>query len=145
MRLVLRGSCAHASRLGSWDGEIRLWKLDDKLKSFALVGTIPALGVVNSLQFVLCPREADASIEWAHTPTEDGPSENNEVPVANTNTKPTKTKGGKEAQTALLVAGVGQEPRFGRWVLKKGEGYVNGALVVALRPRAKTTGTAAAA
>ncbi|KAJ3553724.1 hypothetical protein NM688_g3459 [Phlebia brevispora] len=37
---------------GSWDGEIHLWKLDASLKSFSLLNTISALGIVNPLQFV---------------------------------------------------------------------------------------------
>ncbi|KAF7315331.1 WD-REPEATS-REGION domain-containing protein [Mycena indigotica] len=48
---------------GSWDGDIRIWKLDAKLKSFELVGTVPAPGVVNSLQFLTPTKDLEA--EWA--------------------------------------------------------------------------------
>lgn len=37
---------------GSWDGEIRVWALDAALQRFAPLFTIPAHGVVNSLQLV---------------------------------------------------------------------------------------------
>ncbi|KAL9709388.1 pre-rRNA processing protein [Leucoagaricus gongylophorus] len=40
---------------GSWDGQIRLWKLDSKLKSFSVLGNIPIPGVINSLQLVSPP------------------------------------------------------------------------------------------
>lgn len=123
--------------VGSWDGEIRLWKLDDKLKSFALVGTIPVLGVVNSIQFVTCPRGTSSALAWAHPPAkaDDGAGV---VNGANGVAKPKAQKGQTEAQTVLLVAGVGSETRLGRWVQRKGEGHLNGALVVALHPRTTT-------
>ncbi len=41
--------------------------------------------------------------------------------------------------SAIIVAGVGQEMRFGRWVSKKGEGVLNGALVVALHARTSSS------
>ena len=50
-----------------------------------------------------------------------------------------ETRGRSEIASAgdavLLVAGVGKEMRFGRWVQKKGEGIVNGAFAFLLRPR----------
>ncbi|KAJ7171653.1 WD40-repeat-containing domain protein [Mycena crocata] len=99
---------------GSWEGDIRIWKLDAKLKSFALVGTVPAPGVVNSLQFLAPPKEFFAEAEWARAPE---------------STAKRKVGGG-----ALLVAGLGQEHRLGRWLNLK-DGVVNGALVVAFSPR----------
>ncbi|KAH9927544.1 WD40 repeat-like protein [Amylocystis lapponica] len=113
---------------GSWDGEIRLWKLDANLRSFAIVGAIPALGVVNSLQFVPLPKDALAQAEWAsHTPTL-----SEESPVVGA--IPAKSKHLK-VDSVLMVAGIGQETRFGRWIEKKGEGVINGALVIVLHPR----------
>ncbi len=79
--------------IGSWDGEIRLWKLDPKLRSFSLMGTIPAMGIVNSLQFVSPPKEF---FQKAADPTKEG--------------------------RVLLVAGLGREHRLGRW-LNVGEGW----------------------
>ncbi|KAF9037379.1 WD40 repeat-like protein [Hymenopellis radicata] len=105
----LRYSDVFAS--GSWDGEIRLWKLDPKLKSFSLMGTIPASGVVNSLQFVSPPKEFFQKATWAQSESAD------------------QTKEGR----VLLAAGLGREHRLGRW-LNVGEGW-NRALVVALSPR----------
>jgi ribosomal RNA-processing protein 9 len=111
---------------GSWDGEIRIWKLDEKLKSFVLVGSIPALGVVNSLQFISCPRSTVSAFAWVKR----GDSE----PQTNGQDS-TPSRASASAKSVLLVAGIGQEMRLGRWVQKKGEGVVNGALVVALHTR----------
>ncbi|KAI0654177.1 WD40-repeat-containing domain protein [Cubamyces menziesii] len=112
---------------GSWDGEIRLWKVDQKLKSFSPIGTIPALGVVNSLQFLTPPKDFASAASWASRTSS---ADASEAPVQTT---------GKQAKAGsapvLLVAGVGQETRFGRWIQRKGEGHVNGALVFALHPR----------
>ncbi|CCM05380.1 uncharacterized protein FIBRA_07596 [Fibroporia radiculosa] len=102
---------------GSWDGEIRLWKLDSKLKSFSLAGSVSARGVINSLQFVTPSMEWFDTAEWAR------PSDR--VPG----------KQQSKALSVLMIAGIGQETRFGRWVQQKGEGVLNGALVVALHCR----------
>lgn len=106
---------------GSWDGEIRLWKLEANLKSFSLVGSIPALGVVNSLQILQCPRSTVSNFAWASQSSETA--------------RPSAPAASKGPLSALLVACVGQEMRLGRWIQKKGEGVLNGALVVALHPR----------
>ena len=106
--------------LGSWDGEIRLWKLDSKLKSFSLVRSLPALGVVNSLQFASPPKAFFASATWTFPDGE---------------TRPTEKHAKAGTSSVLLIAGIGQEMRSGRWIYKKGEGYVNGSLVFALHPR----------
>jgi len=37
---------------GSWDGNIRLWKITDNFKSFIPLTQITMIGFVNSLQFV---------------------------------------------------------------------------------------------
>ncbi|KAJ7653463.1 hypothetical protein B0H14DRAFT_2659483 [Mycena olivaceomarginata] len=47
-----------AETAGSWEGHIRIWKLDAKLNSFALIGTVPASGVINSLQLLSPPKES---------------------------------------------------------------------------------------
>ncbi|KAL1743643.1 WD40-repeat-containing domain protein [Schizophyllum fasciatum] len=96
---------------GSWDGTIRFWKLDPKLKSFSLVGTTLALGVVNSLKLYSAPRELLEASDWASTP------------AVKKSAPP----------SVLLVAGLGQEHRFGRWLQVK-DGAKNGALVVAFHP-----------
>jgi ribosomal RNA-processing protein 9 len=109
--------------LGSWEGDIRLWKLDSKLKSFSLVGIIPAPGFVNSLQLISAPAGAFTSASWAV-------SQGRESSAA----KETSSLASKSS-TVLLVAAMGQEHRFGRWMKLKGDGVVNGAMVVALHPR----------
>jgi len=110
-------------RVGSWDGHIRLWKVDPKIKSFSAMGSFPASGVINSLQLI-SPRKGsldEASWAWLHARAEAGR-------VASA---PSMRKSGP----ILLVAGVGQEPRLGRWVTVKGDGARNCALVMALHPR----------
>ncbi|KAI0705649.1 WD40 repeat-like protein [Earliella scabrosa] len=114
---------------GSWDGEIRLWKLDAKLKSFSLVGTLPALGVVNSLQFVSPPKDFFASAPWMSRVESEADAD--DPRPASSNGKQIKLA----APSVILVGGVGQELRMGRWISRKGDGYVNGAVVFALHPR----------
>ncbi|KAF8170167.1 WD40-repeat-containing domain protein [Mycena galopus ATCC 62051] len=100
---------------GSWEGHIRIWKLDAKLKSFTLVGTVPAPGVVNSLQLLSPPKEFLSDAQWICPPESTAKRKDNGV--------------------TLLVAGLGQEHRLGRWLSIK-DGATNGALVVALSARA---------
>jgi ribosomal RNA-processing protein 9 len=88
---------SHSSS-GSWDGQIKLWKLDQKLKSFSLVGCVNAPGVINSIQLLSAPKGITYS--W----------------------------GGMKKDSLLLVAGVGQETRMGRWIVIKGSGSFNGSL-----------------
>jgi ribosomal RNA-processing protein 9 len=90
---------------GSWDGQIKLWKLDQKLKSFSLVGCVNAPGVINSIQLLSVPKGVTYS--WGET-----------------------KKG-----SVLLVAGVGQETRMGRWIVIKGSGSFNGSLSFIFSPR----------
>ncbi|KAI0633990.1 WD40 repeat-like protein [Trametes polyzona] len=107
---------------GSWDGEVRLWKLDAKLKSFSPIGTISVRGVVNSLQFLTPPKDFARTAPWA-------------APASSSEEGPVRASGKPGGSPVLLVAGVGQETRFGRWIQQKGEGHVNGAVVFALHPR----------
>lgn len=113
-KLTLSAVIHHSHPAGSWEGQIRIWKLDAKLKSFALVGTVAAPGVVNSLQLLSPPKEFFSDAQWASPPE---------------STAKRKLGGG-----VLLVAGLGQEHRLGRWLNVK-DGVVNGALVVAFSPR----------
>ncbi|KAI0320397.1 WD40 repeat-like protein [Amylostereum chailletii] len=116
---TLRYSDLFAS--GSWEGSVRLWKLDAKLKSFALVGTVSIPGVVNSLQFVSPPKGWTEGVDWAQRKPPEG-------------TEP-GDKPAKKVSPVLLVAGLGQETRLGRWITIKGDGARNGAVAVALHPR----------
>ncbi|CAG8473665.1 8460_t:CDS:2 [Ambispora gerdemannii] len=79
---TLRYSDVFAS--GSWDGNIRLWKLTNNIHSFEPLTKIPIIGFVNSLQFTTVEQDS----------------------------KPNETT---RATTTLLIAGVGQEHKFGRW------------------------------
>lgn len=101
---------------GSWDGTIRMWKLAPTLKSFSLIGTIPAPGVVNSLQFV----SPQASFSWMPTPSSEDPESE----------RSRRTR--SQQSTVLLVAGLGQEHRLGRWLRVKDGGAQNEAVVFAL-------------
>ena len=98
-----------------------MWKLDSKLKSFSLVGKIAAPGVVNSLQLLAVPKTFVADATWASTASESEPQaqRRKELP----------------ASPFLLVAGLGQEHRLGRWLTVKEGGARNGAMVVAFSPR----------
>ncbi|KAF9463213.1 Rnu3ip2 protein [Collybia nuda] len=113
---------------GSWEGNIRLWKLDSKVKSFSLIGTIPVPGVINSLQLLSPPKEFSEKAAWMvpHALTD-------EKTKSALNTSSTKTPRAG-VLPILLVASIGQEHRLGRWLSIK-EGVVNGTIVVALIPR----------
>ncbi|KAJ7671117.1 hypothetical protein B0H14DRAFT_3538274 [Mycena olivaceomarginata] len=78
---------------GSWEGHIRIWKLDAKLKSFALIGTVPAPGVINSLQLLSPPKEFFLDAQWMSTPE--------------------STAKRKNSGTVLLVAGLGRSIGWG--------------------------------
>ena len=92
-------------KLGSWEGDIRIWKIDAKLNSFSLVGKIAAPGVVNSLQLLSMPKGFSKTITWGSS----------------------TSQAGKEV---VMVAGLGQEAKLGRWLTVKEGGAVNQALVV---------------
>ncbi|KAK2460744.1 hypothetical protein APHAL10511_007214 [Amanita phalloides] len=107
---------------GSWEGLIRLWKIEAKLKSFSLVGTIPAPGVINSLQLLTAPKDFASTVPWASVAME------NQVD----GTKRSENKGSVHT---LVVAGIGQEHRLGRWIkIGKEDKGLNGALVIILQP-----------
>ncbi|SCV71814.1 BQ2448_4508 [Microbotryum intermedium] len=85
---------------GSWDGLIRLWRIDEKMRSFEVIGEIPAVGYVNSLQIVL-PNLGQVDKEGDEKSTE---------------------------KSVMVVASTSKEPRLGRWNrLKEGR---EGAIVV---------------
>ncbi|KAL0065847.1 pre-rRNA processing protein [Marasmius tenuissimus] len=112
---------------GSWDNTIRLWKLDPKLKSFSLISTLPASGVINCLQFVTPPRDTLENMPWIATSsieTEDGGATKRPATVV----KP-----------VLLTAGIGQEHRLGRWISTKDTGGKNESVVFALFPKISRT------
>ena len=97
-----------------------MWKLDAKLKQFSLVGKVPAPGVVNSLQLLTAPKGFVEETTWAKN-------------------KLVRTDGGHaEAMGVgpiLVVAGIGQEPKLGRWMKVKDGGAKNCSLVFLFPPR----------
>ncbi|KAJ3555585.1 hypothetical protein NP233_g12172 [Leucocoprinus birnbaumii] len=146
---------------GSWEGQIRLWKVDSKLKSFSLLGNLPIPGIINSLQLVSPPKSFFTSLtSSSKTPnsasnpfnastdttaaaslhTTSTPSVPNSASLPNTSEStwlPRSLLSQPHTRTApviFLIAGTGQEHRFGRWLTVKEGGAVNGCYVVALLP-----------
>ncbi|CAE6441560.1 unnamed protein product [Rhizoctonia solani] len=117
--------CGDLFASGSWDGHIRLWKVDIKARSFSALATIPALGFVNSLQLVVPPRDTALTHTWGNAPAP--------IPTTNGDSEGApKFPPGRTRDEVLLVAAVAQEPRLGRWSRLHGNGEKNSALVVAL-------------
>ncbi|TDL20663.1 WD40 repeat-like protein [Rickenella mellea] len=114
---------------GSWEGDIRLWKLDAKLRTLALVGTLPAPGFVNSLQFVSPPKGALVDCAWSRQ----RPSNSDDEVDTENDVEKAREKAKKE-ECVLVVAGMGQEPRLGRWMRVAG-GAANGSRVFVLHTR----------
>lgn len=83
---------------GSWDGQVRIWKTAPDIRSFSLVAEIPALGYVNSLRLSLLPD-----------------SKGNTKISAKSQKKNKAETGRQPCKGVLLVAGLGQEHKFGRW------------------------------
>ena len=108
--------------VGSWEGDIRIWKLDSKLKNFSFIGAIPAPGVINSLQLISPPKEFFQSSRWIMT----------QRPSDNQGQAAQSRKG--SAPSVLLIAAVGKEHRLGRWLTVR-DGVANGTIVIALSPR----------
>lgn len=119
---VVSSSLTTSLRIGSWDGSIRLWKLDSSLRSFTPLRTLPAPGVVNSLQLLRTPPGTAGSFSWVAPNTTTSLNGNNTLEEGKASRK----------QDILLVVGMGTEPRLGRWMSIKEEGARNGALVFAL-------------
>ncbi|EIN14441.1 WD40 repeat-like protein [Punctularia strigosozonata HHB-11173 SS5] len=119
-RYITALACLRYSDLfasGSWEGSIRLWKLDrsSKFRSFSLVAQVPAPGFVNSIQLLSIPKGALDEASWTR--------------------KAELDKNEASTPVALLVAGMGQEPRLGRWMQLKGEGITNSTIVMVLHSR----------
>lgn len=136
---ALRYSNVFAS--GSWDGYVRLWKIEDKARSFTPLAKIEAAGFVNSLMMV-SPKEGwGGDVEWANErrkekakdDKDDGEDDEMEdeaddepgsppppSPAPAPAAPPTQYLGPQ--RHCLIVAGLGQEPRLGRWMRIAGEG-----------------------
>ncbi|BGP48556.1 pre-rRNA processing protein [Rhodotorula kratochvilovae] len=89
---------------GSWDGQIRLWRVDERMRGFNQIASIDAPGFVNSLQLT-AP---------ALRPTK-------ETHVAPVNVAAKGKKGDeaapqKKEKALIVVAATSKEPRLGRWM-----------------------------
>ena len=82
---------------GSWDNQIKFWRISEDIKSFSLIGSLPAMGYVNSLQLNIIPGGHGQSGKKGK--------------------KTTQALGGKS--NILLTAALGQEHKFGRWMKLK--------------------------
>ncbi|EJD02014.1 WD40 repeat-like protein [Fomitiporia mediterranea MF3/22] len=122
---------------GSWSGQVRLWKIavDSSNKSrplsLTLIGELPAPGFVNSVQVLLVPRTATDGWEWLAAKRDKAAgnsSQPNGDSVLATNERHAK-------ESLIVVAGLGREPRLGRWMTLKGDGASNGSRVFVLHQK----------
>ncbi|EAU84125.2 Rnu3ip2 protein [Coprinopsis cinerea okayama7 len=127
---------------GSWEGNLRIWKLDSKLKSFSLIGAIPAPGVVNSLQILQAPKTLSKTASWISSPqsqstSTSSPSKDKDDSTLQTKQDPklkTKPKPKDDEDSILVVVGLGQEHRLGRWLKVTENGAVNSTQVLLFSP-----------
>ncbi|KAG8985165.1 pre-rRNA processing protein, partial [Tulasnella sp. 427] len=113
---VLRYSNVFAS--GSWEGTIRLWKLDDKNRSFSPLSVIPAPGVINSLQMISPPTGALDAARWVSQPAQSSSdSDDHEMDSDDSSSassldgQPKTVVKPKSQRLCVIVAALGQEPR----------------------------------
>ncbi|KAG8934836.1 pre-rRNA processing protein [Tulasnella sp. 418] len=101
---------------GSWDGYIRMWKIDSKCRSFTPITSIATPGFVNSLQLITPPPGALDPAQWLQRPrSPNGSEEGTGTDVEELSHKPNRAM-----RYLVLVAGIGQEPRLGRWLKLNG-------------------------
>lgn len=98
---------------GSWDGEIRLWKIDERLRSFSPLTTIAAPGFVNSIQLVAPSLRPTKESQQAAVSVQAGKGRKTtdsdaEAAGLSSTTSPRKN--------LLVVAATSKEPRLGRWM-----------------------------
>ncbi|KWU47089.1 WD40 repeat-like protein, partial [Rhodotorula sp. JG-1b] len=98
---------------GSWDGEIRLWKIDERLRSFSPLTTISAPGFVNSIQLVAPSLRPTKESQQAAVSVQAGKGRKTsdsdaEAAGLSSTTSPRKN--------LLVVAATSKEPRLGRWM-----------------------------
>ncbi|GAA5904054.1 hypothetical protein JCM6882_003813 [Rhodosporidiobolus microsporus] len=90
---------------GSWDGQIRLWKIDERLRHFSALTTIAAPGFINSLQLTAPALR---------------PTKETQLPPVNGATKKkgaaAADKAEKQEKALVVVAATSKEPRLGRWM-----------------------------
>lgn len=127
---------------GSWDGAIRLWKLDRSLRNFKPLATVPALGFVNSLQLVATPaagssgkKKIEEVLEmdkWSRRGGLRGGVKHVFSTAEEEDGEEVEQQGDDDearGKVGLIVAAaIGQEPTKGRWMRIKEA--TNGALIV---------------
>lgn len=99
---------------GSWDGQVRLWKISTDIRSFSPLASIDAVGIVNSLQLRQVPPHQPSS----STTTTAGQQK--------------KSVAKKEDSPVMLTAALAQEHKYGRW--QRVEKAKNVALLALLDP-----------
>ncbi|KIJ33535.1 hypothetical protein M422DRAFT_183156 [Sphaerobolus stellatus SS14] len=133
---------------GSWDGQVRLWKIDPSLRSFTRIGSFEVPGIINSLQLISIPRGWDTDKAWTKTEGQIAPPQKsqangnaekkNKAAVTNGAT-PTPSTATRGEEGVLLAVGVGQEPRIGRWLKVKGDGAVNSVVLFSIRTKGRAS------
>jgi len=112
---------------GSSSGDVRIWKLEVNAKtnastsnkkpfSLVLLGSVPAPGVVNSLQVLSIPQATVGQFTWAQR------TQQHATPQS---AQPNGIVSQNKTDSVLIVAGLGQEPRLGRWIRVKEGGAAN--------------------
>ncbi|EST09235.1 WD40 repeat [Kalmanozyma brasiliensis GHG001] len=132
---------------GSWDGSVRVWGLtlaSGQVKGFRELFTVDVPGVVNSLQIVQPPinsvvqdpqtrmvqSTAVRAEEYRRRGGLDQPSTRPTEKEGEKGEKLPRVKATKENAPPIVIVGVGQEHKFGRWIQDKTA--KNGALVIPL-------------
>ncbi|CEH16543.1 U3 snoRNP-associated protein (contains WD40 repeats) [Ceraceosorus bombacis] len=102
---------------GSHDGNIRLWALDASLRKFTALFSIPALGFVNSLQLAR-PRILPEANSWRRRGGVGASLESSSLgseTIDEDDVAGVSTSKKRPQRDIVLVAALGQEPKFGRW------------------------------
>ncbi|OCF33789.1 ribosomal RNA-processing protein 9 [Kwoniella heveanensis BCC8398] len=116
---ALRGTNLFAS--GSYDGHIRLWAIEQSMKSFSPLNiTIPLEGFINAIQFLSFPTNTISSSSFSSSSSS---SDGSDKDQHKENDEDQSLKAGKSKSSGkgeiYLVAAAGQEPRLGRWMNNK--------------------------
>ena len=124
---------------------MRLWKIDPSLRSFTRLCSFEVPGIINSLQLISIPKGWDTDKTWTKTeanipaPLKSQANHVNGYAEKNVNgTAPKSSTMTRGEEGVLLAVGVGQEPRIGRWLTKKGDGAVNSVVLFSIRTKGST-------
>lgn len=140
---------------GSWDGQIRVWAITTSggaVKSFRPLFSLPAQGVVNSLQIIQPPlntlslttggavhTSAVKPAEWKRRSGLHSPSstkENHEAEMEGEGEGLSRLERTKQNAPPIVIAALGKEHKLGRWV--KVDEAKNGTLVIPLKLKRQT-------